>query len=109
MTKPCWHMSPSGIRHPCLCLCISIPLRRLPRATCSEPLSNHHVPGMQIFEDVARTSLDSNLLKYSAKGYLLNAGLCQLARQPPARPSPRFPFQLCFSNDFCISRIGRAP
>eukprot|EP00873_Tetraselmis_striata_P041471 jgi/Tetstr1/461735/TSEL_006825.t1 len=35
---------------------------------------------IQIFEDVARTSVDSNLLKYSAKGYLLNAGICHLAR-----------------------------
>jgi len=33
-----------------------------------------------IFEDVARSSVDSNLLKYSAKGYLLNAGVCHLAR-----------------------------
>jgi len=37
-------------------------------------------PTKQIFEDIARQSVDSNLLKYSAKGYLLNAGICHLAR-----------------------------
>uniref|UniRef100_A0A061S826 Alpha-soluble NSF attachment protein n=1 Tax=Tetraselmis sp. GSL018 TaxID=582737 RepID=A0A061S826_9CHLO len=35
---------------------------------------------IKIFEDIARQSVDSNLLKYSAKGYLLNAGICHLAR-----------------------------
>lgn len=33
---------------------------------------------IDIFETVARQSLDSNLLKYSVKGYLLNAALCQI-------------------------------
>lgn len=33
---------------------------------------------VEIYEVVARQSLDSNLLKYSVKGYLLNAGLCHL-------------------------------
>lgn len=32
-----------------------------------------------IYESVARTSVDNNLLKYSAKGYLLHAGICQMA------------------------------
>ena len=31
-----------------------------------------------IYEDVARRCVDNNLLKYSAKGYLLNAGICHL-------------------------------
>ncbi len=31
-----------------------------------------------IYEDVAKQSLNNNLLKYSVKGYLLNAGLCQI-------------------------------
>jgi len=35
-------------------------------------------PAIQIYEDVARLSMDNNLLKYSAKGYLLNAGICRL-------------------------------
>lgn len=35
-------------------------------------------PAIQVYEDVARTSMDNNLLKYSAKGYLLNAGICRL-------------------------------
>jgi hypothetical protein len=39
-------------------------------------------PAIQIYEDVARTSMDSNLLKYSAKGYLLNAGICRLCGEP---------------------------
>lgn len=32
----------------------------------------------EIFESMARSYVDNNLLKYSAKGLLLNAGLCQL-------------------------------
>mmetsp|Transcript_3824 Transcript_3824/g.7470 ORF Transcript_3824/g.7470 Transcript_3824/m.7470 type:complete len:290 (+) Transcript_3824:88-957(+) len=35
---------------------------------------------IEIFESVALASLDNNLLKYSVKTYLLNAGLCQLCR-----------------------------
>lgn len=35
---------------------------------------------IDIYETIARHSLNSNLLKYSVKGYLLNAGLCQLCR-----------------------------
>ncbi|PSC74185.1 Alpha-soluble NSF attachment 2 [Micractinium conductrix] len=31
-----------------------------------------------IYESVARGCVDNNLLKYSAKGHLLNAGICQL-------------------------------
>ncbi|MCL7042745.1 hypothetical protein MKW94_014075, partial [Papaver nudicaule] len=34
---------------------------------------------IEIYEEIARQSLN-NLLKYSVKGYLLNAGLCQLCR-----------------------------
>ena len=33
---------------------------------------------VEIYEDIAKTSLENNLLKYSAKGYLLNAGICRL-------------------------------
>ena len=35
-------------------------------------------PAVQIYEDVAHRSMDNNLLKFSAKGYLLNAGICRL-------------------------------
>lgn len=35
---------------------------------------------VEIFEAIARQSLNNNLLKYSVKGLLLNAGLCQLCR-----------------------------
>ena len=35
-----------------------------------------------IYEDVARRYVDNNLLKYSAKGYLLNAGICHLCGEP---------------------------
>ncbi|KAK9804908.1 hypothetical protein WJX72_011368 [[Myrmecia] bisecta] len=34
---------------------------------------------IEIYEDIARTSVENNLLKFSAKGYLLCAGICQLA------------------------------
>ena len=33
---------------------------------------------IEIFEDAARRAVDNNLLKYSARGYLLQAGLCCL-------------------------------
>lgn len=33
---------------------------------------------IQIYEAVAKNSMNNNLLKYSVKGYLLNAGLCQI-------------------------------
>jgi len=33
---------------------------------------------IELYEGIARQSVDNNLLKYSAKGYLLNAGICQL-------------------------------
>ncbi|XP_043724072.1 alpha-soluble NSF attachment protein 2-like [Telopea speciosissima] len=33
-----------------------------------------------IYEDIARQSMNNNLLKYSVKGYLLNAGICQLCK-----------------------------
>eukprot|EP00850_Spirogloea_muscicola_P007361 SM000037S13496 [mRNA] locus=s37:238975:240979:+ [translate_table: standard] len=36
---------------------------------------------VDIFEEIAQASMDSNLLKYSVKGYLLNAGLCRLCHQ----------------------------
>ncbi|KAL5991775.1 hypothetical protein ACLOJK_012686 [Asimina triloba] len=35
---------------------------------------------IEIFEAIARHSMNNNLLKYSVKGLLLNAGLCQLCR-----------------------------
>jgi alpha-soluble NSF attachment protein len=33
---------------------------------------------MEIYEDIAKTAMENNLLKFSAKGYLLNAGICLL-------------------------------
>ncbi|CAA6662437.1 unnamed protein product [Spirodela intermedia] len=35
---------------------------------------------IEIYETIARHCLNNNLLKYSVKSYLLNAGLCQLCR-----------------------------
>ncbi|OVA12681.1 NSF attachment protein [Macleaya cordata] len=35
---------------------------------------------IEIYEEIAKQSLNNNLLKYSVKGYLLNAGLCQLCK-----------------------------
>ncbi|KAJ6832439.1 alpha-soluble NSF attachment protein-like [Iris pallida] len=35
---------------------------------------------IEIFEEIARHSMNNNLLKYSVKGILLNAGICQLCR-----------------------------
>lgn len=33
---------------------------------------------IKIYEAIAKHSMNNNLLKYSVKGYLLNAGLCQI-------------------------------
>lgn len=38
----------------------------------------NHTQAVEVYEDVARGCVDNNLLKYSAKGYLLNAGICRL-------------------------------
>lgn len=35
---------------------------------------------IEIYEEIARQSLNNNLLKYGVKGHLLNAGLCQLCK-----------------------------
>lgn len=35
---------------------------------------------VKIYEEVARQSMNNNLLKYSVKGILLNAGICQLCK-----------------------------
>ncbi|KAF8393853.1 hypothetical protein HHK36_020051 [Tetracentron sinense] len=35
---------------------------------------------INIYEEIARKSLNNNLLKYGVKGHLLNAGLCQLCK-----------------------------
>ncbi|KAK9282666.1 hypothetical protein L1049_010886 [Liquidambar formosana] len=35
---------------------------------------------VNIYEDIARQSLNNNLLKYGVKGHLLNAGICQLCK-----------------------------
>jgi hypothetical protein len=34
---------------------------------------------MEIYESIAKASMDSNLLKFNAKNHLLNAGICALA------------------------------
>jgi alpha-soluble NSF attachment protein len=35
---------------------------------------------IDIYEDIAKQSLNNNLLKYGVKGHLLNAGMCQLCK-----------------------------
>ncbi|CAK9167927.1 unnamed protein product [Ilex paraguariensis] len=35
---------------------------------------------IEIYEEIARHSLNNNLLKYGVRGHLLNAGLCQLCK-----------------------------
>lgn len=39
---------------------------------------------IETFESTARSYVDNNLLKYSAKGLLLNAGICHLAGEHAA-------------------------
>ena len=36
---------------------------------------------VEVYEEVAKASMDNNLLKFSVKGYLLNAGVCRLCSQ----------------------------
>ena len=36
---------------------------------------------VEVYEEVAKASLDNNLLKFSVKGYLLNAGICRMCSQ----------------------------
>ena len=38
---------------------------------------------IEIYEEIARQSLNNNLLKYGVKGHLLNAGICQLCKGDP--------------------------
>lgn len=40
---------------------------------------------IEIFEEVGRAAADNNLLRFSARGHLLNAGLCHLAGVCPPR------------------------
>lgn len=35
---------------------------------------------IEIYEAVARQSINNNLLKYGVRGHLLNAGICQLCK-----------------------------
>eukprot|EP00891_Asterochloris_glomerata_P001419 jgi/Astpho2/1419/e_gw1.00025.77.1_t len=50
---------------------------RLKAAHISAELERYP-PAIEAFEAAAKAAVDNNLLKYSAKGYLLNAGICQL-------------------------------
>lgn len=43
----------------------------------------HHSKAVEIYEEVARQAAEHNLLKYSAKGYLLNAGFCRMCYADP--------------------------
>jgi hypothetical protein len=49
---------------------------------------------IEVYEEVAKASMDNNLLKFSVKGYLLNAGICRLCSQdaigagPTLNPKP---------------------
>jgi hypothetical protein len=50
-----------------------------------------------IYEDVAKQSMSNNLLKYSVKGYLLNAGLCQICgKDVVAIYNALEKYQVCF-------------
>ncbi|KAH6773892.1 alpha-soluble NSF attachment protein 2 [Perilla frutescens var. hirtella] len=42
-------------------------------------LEQYH-KSVEIYEEIARQSLNNNLLKYGVKGHLLNAGICQLCK-----------------------------
>ncbi|KAJ4710142.1 Alpha-soluble NSF attachment protein [Melia azedarach] len=42
-------------------------------------LEQYH-KSIEIYEEIAKQSLNNNLLKYGVKGHLLNAGICQLCK-----------------------------
>jgi len=42
-----------------------------------------HQKETELFEEIARKSINNNLLKYSVRGILLKAGICQLCRGDP--------------------------
>ncbi|KAL3536587.1 hypothetical protein ACH5RR_005048 [Cinchona calisaya] len=48
-------------------------------AQFSAQLGNY-LKAIELYEQIARYSVNNNLLKYGAKGHLLSAGLCQLCR-----------------------------
>ncbi|KAK3003174.1 hypothetical protein RJ639_018072 [Escallonia herrerae] len=48
-------------------------------AQFSAQLEQYH-RAIEIYEEIARQSLNNNLLKYGVKGHLLNAGICQLCK-----------------------------
>ena len=50
---------------------------KLKIATMNAELEKYN-KSIKLFEEVAKKSVDNNLLKYSVKGYLLQAGLCHL-------------------------------
>ena len=52
----------------------------MPTPSLALPATVSYKEAVDIYESVARDSLASNLLKYSVKNYLLNAGICQLCR-----------------------------
>ncbi|KAJ0950000.1 putative NSF attachment protein [Helianthus annuus] len=41
---------------------------------------NLYQKAIEIYEEIARPSLNNNLLKYGIRGHLLNAGICQLCK-----------------------------
>ena len=46
-------------------------------------LFSRYPKATEIFEGIARQSINNNLLKYGVRGILLNAGICQLCRGDP--------------------------
>ncbi|KAG6433723.1 hypothetical protein SASPL_105338 [Salvia splendens] len=48
-------------------------------AEFSAQIGKYHIAG-EIYEQVAGYALSNNLLKYGARGHLLNAGICQLCK-----------------------------
>ena len=60
--------------------------------------SRRYLRAIDIYETVARESMDSNLLKYSAKNYLLNAGICFLClKDEVAMQNALDKYQVCIA------------
>lgn len=64
---------------------------------------------IEIYENIAKSQVDNNLLKYSAKGNLLNAGLCRLNGKAVAPQCLRMFFHQAWLNlllpDACVTIV----
>ena len=62
---------------------------------------------MEIYEDIAKSSMESSLLKFNAKNHLLNAGICALATKDMVLVQMKWDEFQDIDYTFADSREGR--